>query len=69
MNDRYQSSILTCRHCGVLGAITWQQTSAYSHKTLIDVSGDFHFETGRTMPDGKVIVCNQCDEIHDALPA
>jgi len=69
MNDRHQSSALTCHHCGALGTITWEQTGAKSHKISVDVSGDFHFETGRTTPDGNVTVCNQCDEIHDAFPA
>jgi hypothetical protein len=35
---------------------------------LVKVSGDFHVETGRTVPDSKVIVCSLCDQIYGILP-
>jgi len=69
MNDRHQSSTLKCRHCDALGTMTWEQADAEFRRTLVGISGEFHIETGRTTPDGKVIVCNQCDEILEALPA
>ena len=68
MADRsFQSSLLTCRSCNTRGAVTWNV--AGDARTLTGVAGDFHLETGRTMPAARVIVCSQCDEIHEVLPA
>lgn len=68
-DNRYQSALLTCRSCNARGAITWTAALADAPKTLLSVAGDFHVETGRTMPDARVVVCSSCDEIHDVLPA
>ena len=66
--SRYQSSLLKCHSCNARGVITWQAEGDEAPKTLVSVAGQFHVETGRTKPGGKVIVCSQCDEIHDVLP-
>jgi len=67
--SRYQSSLLKCSSCNARGVMTWQAGDGEIPKTLVNVAGQFHVETGRTRPDGRVIVCSQCDEIHDVLPA
>src|SRR5271156_1356496 len=63
--NRYQSSLLACPNCTARGAATWDQScdNTETRRTLIQVSGDFHVETGRTIPDSKVIVCNLRDQI------
>lgn len=68
--NRHESSILKCLNCNARGAVTWQAAEEGSaRRTLVSVAGDFHMEAGRTTPDGKVIVCTQCDEIYGVLPA
>jgi hypothetical protein len=65
--NRYQSSLLKCSNCSARGAATWEQKhdDKGSHLALVKVSGEFHIEKGRTVPDNDVIVCNQCDEINN----
>ena len=62
--NRYQSTLLRCSHCNARGAVTWEFSQDGMRRDLIRISGDFHVESGRTVPDLRVIVCNQCDQIH-----
>ena len=66
-----ESSLLKCLNCGALGVLHWQEqgNGEMPRRTLARVSGGFHIETGRTVPDRQVLVCTQCDEIYGVLPA
>jgi len=66
--NRYQSALLICRGCNARGVMTWEAADCEGASALVAVAGDFHIETGRTKPDGDVIVCSQCDEIQDVWP-
>jgi hypothetical protein len=68
--SRYQSSLLKCPNCSARGAASWEQRhdEEASPLALVKVSGDFHVETGRTVPDSKVIVCSLCDQIYGIMP-
>lgn len=69
VSNRYQSSLLKCANCKALGAITWETSAqANAPQRLVKISGEFHIETGRTVPDCRLIVCTLCDEVCDALP-
>ena len=62
--NRYQSTLLTCSHCNARGAVTWELANDGLRIQLVKIAGDFHVESGRTVPDLKVIVCDKCDQIH-----
>ena len=68
--NRYRTSLLKCDCCKALGAITWDTVGeAEAPAKLVSISGDFHFETGRTATGNRLIVCTLCDEIHSELPS
>lgn len=62
--NRYQSTLLIFSHCNARGAVTWELANDGLRTQLVKIAGDFHVESGRTVPDLKVIVCDQCDQIH-----
>ena len=68
--NQAQMSLLKCLNCEASGVLNWQEGSdqTSSRRTLVSVTGDFHIETGRTVPNSRVLVCTQCDEIYGALP-
>lgn len=67
--NRYQSILIVCFQCNARGALTVESAGGFKPATFVSIAGDFHVETGRTVPDSTVIVCNQCDEIYGILPA
>jgi hypothetical protein len=68
-SNGYQSSLLKCLNCNARGAASWEQRhDEASPMALVKVSGDFHVETGRTVPDSKAVVCSLCDQIYGILP-
>lgn len=68
-HDFYQSVLITCFQCNAHGALTTKRADGSKTDTFVCIAGEFHSETGRTVPDGTVIVCDQCDEIYGILPA
>lgn len=66
-----ESSLLKCLNCGARGTLHWQEGGAHAgtRRTLAKVSGEFHIESGRTVPDSRLLVCGRCDEIYGVLPA
>jgi len=62
--NRCHSTLLTCSHCNARGAATWDLADDGLRMQLVKIAGDFHIESGRTVPDLKMIVCDKCDQIH-----
>ena len=53
------TGILECRYCGLMGALTWVEDGQGG--TRAQLPPGFHVETRAGL--GRVVVCDQCDEI------
>jgi len=53
------TGMLVCSYCGQTGGITWVEDGKGG--TQAQLPDDFHVETRGAL--GRVVVCNQCDEI------
>ena len=49
-----RQTLLRCPNCDGMGALTWQPGAI-----LPVLSGDFHVETGRSVPDARMLVCGR----------
>lgn len=67
--NRYQSVLIACSRCKARGALTTEPARGEKPVAFVSIAGEFHVETGRTLPDSTVVVCDQCDEIYEILPA
>lgn len=67
--NRYQSKLLICSHCKARGSATWELADDGLRMQLVKIAGGFHIESGSTVPDLKMIVCNKCDQIHGEATA
>jgi hypothetical protein len=62
------SAHFRCANCGQTGTRAWEEPSSRSRvqsegRRLIEVSGGFHIEEGRTASGEPLVVCDTCDEI------
>jgi hypothetical protein len=57
------SVMFACPNCGQVG-VRWETAPTDARAALPRLSNGFHFEDGRSVPQGSsIIVCDYCDEI------
>ncbi len=62
--NRYHSKLLTCAHCNARGVATWELANDKLQMQLVKIAGDFRIESGRPVPDLKIVVCDKCQQAH-----